>query len=640
MLACGARASAQALPPTEPATTAQAEKTLPAPEVVDKKTATERRLAAEAACAARDPACDWVSTFSSLERSSIRRTLQAHGYEVEPAPWGKVIGKIHVHNEDVFAERNWLQFFNLFHVTTRSPSIRNELTINEGELWDDERIGESSRRLKDPVFTTVVAIVPVKSADDGKVDVLVVTRDVWSLRLNTQYTIQETSLTNFIMSLSENNFLGRRKTVALGLTMDQGSIAVGPLYIDKNFLGQHLDFRFRLDKIFVRKSLDVITANALNPMAAPIPTGDPGGIQDDGVLRSEGSAATVTLSKTLWSLASKWGAGASFGYRNAVSRSFLRTGLRPYDDPDTPERDNVPREYRLKTWSTSANVTRQWGGAYKQQLEIGHTVSSTTPSLLGTFALDPMLEAHFIRDVFPRTELVSAPYISWSLFRAKYATIRNVDTFELAEDIRFGPDASVTLSQGLEALGSDRNFTRPSITAGWTLPWCRDGFVRLSAGGSIRIQGGETIDNTATAQIRAASPTYRYLRVLTQVHMETRWNDTQNAFYTLGSDSGLRGYGIAQFDGNRRIVGQVEARSVPFPFWVLRVGGVAFYDGGGVASSFGQMQLYHDVGFGMRMLIPQSSRQLFRFDLAFPLVDAPGITAGVPRFSAGFDSYF
>jgi len=33
--------------------------------------------------------------------------------------------------------------------------------------------------------------VPVKSAEPGKVDVLVVTRDIWSLRLNTQYTFQE-----------------------------------------------------------------------------------------------------------------------------------------------------------------------------------------------------------------------------------------------------------------------------------------------------------------------------------------------------------------------------------------------------------------------------------------------------------------
>ena len=90
----------------------------------------------------------------------------------------------------------------------------------------------------------------------------------------------------------------------------------------------------------------------------------------------------------------------------------------------------------------------------------------------------------------------------------------------------------------------------------------------------------------------------------------------------------------------------VELRELPVPDIgesdvLLRVGAVAFYDGGGAANSFGQMKLFHDVGFGLRALVPQSSAQLFRFDLAFPLVAAQGIPAGwPPRFIAGFDSYF
>ena len=53
------------------------------------------------------------------------------------------------------------------------------------------------------------------------------------------------------------------------------------------------------------------------------------------------------------------------------------------------------------------------------------------------------------------------------------------------------------------------------------------------------------------------------------------------------------------------------------------------------------MHIFHDVGIGLRTLIPQTSRELFRFDLAFPLVDAaPGVRAGIPAFTAGFDSYF
>lgn len=610
------------------------------PAVVDKRTATEQRLAAQAACDARAPTCDWVMTFSALERASIRRSLKALGVEVEPSPWGKTIGHISVHNEDVFAEANWLRFFNHFHVTTKERTIRREVTFDEGQLWDPELIAESARRVKDPLYTSVVAILPIKSTTEGQVDVLVITRDIWSLRLNTQYAIQENSLTNLSISISENNFFGRRKTVAMAMLMDQGSVSVGPLFIDKNFLGQHLDFRVRLEKILTRHSLDVVTRDGMH-----IPTTDPGGIQDDGVLRSEGSAATITLNKTLWSLASKWGGGGAITYRNAISRSYFGAGLRAYDNLDTPDPDNLAREYRMRVWSVSASATRRWGNTLKHQLEIGYNVSSTEPSLLPNFPMDPALRQDFIENVFPHNELISDPYVEYSLFLAKYKTVRNVDTFELAEDVQLGPSATVGLAQALELLGSDNNFTRPSLTLGWTFPWGRDGFYRFSAGGQMRIQDGATIDNTATAQVRAATPTLGYVRLVGQVHGETRWHDTQNAYYTLGSDGGLRAYRVSQFFGDRRVVGSLEARSVsiPNPVWLhaLRLGAVVFYEAGGADDTFGRMKIYQDVGFGLRTLVPQTSRELFRFDLAFPLVDAePGVRAGIPSFTAGFDSYF
>jgi hypothetical protein len=243
--------------------------------------------------------------------------------------------------------------------------------------------------------------------------------------------------------------------------------------------------------------------------------------------------------------------------------------------------------------------------------------------------------------VFPRTELISSPFVEYSVFLAKFKTVRNVDTFDLAEDLRLGPNITVGIQQSLKFLGSDYYFTRPSLTGGWTFPWSRDGFVRISAGGQMRFQGGETIDNTATAQVRAATPTLGYFRLVGQTHFETRWNDTQNSFYTLGSDSGLRAYSIGQFIGNRRVAGQIELRSVPVPFWVLRLGAVAFYEVGGVASSFKQMQLHQDIGVGFRMLIPQTARDLFRFDFAKPLDGSQ--TCPLPGnicFIAGFDSYF
>ena len=57
--------------------------------------------------------------------------------------------------------------------------------------------GDSSRAtatlasaVVDPLWTTVVVVIPVKSADDGRVDMFVVTRDVWSLRFNTDFSYQ------------------------------------------------------------------------------------------------------------------------------------------------------------------------------------------------------------------------------------------------------------------------------------------------------------------------------------------------------------------------------------------------------------------------------------------------------------------
>lgn len=609
--------------------------------------ATQARLAATAKCAAHEP-CDWMETLSSLERQSLRRALAAGAVELEPSPWGKTIGRVRVFAEDVFAEKNWLQFFNLFHATTKDNYISEELTIREGELWDDDRVQESQRRVKDPLYHSVVVLVPIKSTEADKVDLLVVTRDVWSLRLNTKYVVQDCesvwynplrgcSLTDLLISVSENNFLGRRKLVALAFDMDQGAVAGGPLYVDKNWLltEHHFELRAGFQRIFTRRSLDIITEDNQR-----IPTGDPKGFQDGGGIRAEGTTANLTLNKPLWALATPWAVGGNITYRDAITRQYLGDGLRSYDDPDTEALELLPRQYRMRTWGVRASATRQWGDDFKHRVEAGYSVSSQRPSLLGSFEFDPVLEDHFRRDVFPRSELVSAPFVEYSMFQARFRMLRNIDTYELAEDVRFGPGASVGLTQTFKTLGSDFRFTRPSFTLNYTVPWGRDGFARVEGGAQIRIQDGDAIDNTATGGFRAVSPTLGYVRVVAQGTLTTRWDDRQNLFYTLGSENGLRAYRIAQQFGDRKALGQVEIRSVPLPFWVLRFGGVVFYEGGSTAASFGQMPYLHDVGIGMRVLVPQTSRELFRFDLAFPLAPAPGTPAGPPRFIAGFDSYF
>ena len=576
------------------------------------------RQRAEESCAARDPGCDWIAALSSLERGSVARALAARGYEPDPLPWGKVIGAIRIYNEEVFAEPSpFLRFFNHFHVTTKESTIHSEAVVRAGEVWDQERIEETARRLRDPLWTSVVAVIPVKAAAPGTVDVLIVTRDIWSLRFNTQYTFQQGKLTNLTTSLSENNFLGRRDVLSAAMTMDQGAMAIGPLFIDKNLLGEHLDFRARVDDILTR---DDLTKHS--------------------TLHSEGSDSTITLSRPLWSLASEWAAGASFTHRFAIDRQFLGTQLRtyPYTDPETMQVTAFDRAYEMRRWGTNAFVTRQWGDELKQQLSLGHGFNSQRPHPLDSFTGDDLQRAAFIAAVLPRSEVTSVPYIEYSFFTPRYRTLRNVTTFDLAEDLRTGPDLDISVGVGLKWLGSDHFFQRLSSAVGWTFLWARDGFVRVAAGLGGRRQHGDLIDNTATVLVRGATPPIAdTVRILAQSSVSTRWNDTQNQFYAIGSDSGLRGFQINEFIGQRYFNLQVEARTLPYPIWVLRIGGVVFYDAGGAANSLAEMALHQDAGLGVRILIPQTSAQLLKFDFAVPV---DGRSRGTIRFLAGFGSEF
>ena len=135
------------------------------------------------------------------------------------------------------------------------------------------------------------------------------------------------------------------------------------------------------------------------------------------------------------------------------------------------------------------------------------------------------------------------------------------------------------------------------------------------------------------APLRLVTPTYKWARIVAESTIATRSRDINNSFFTIGSDNGLRGFLINEFSGTRTgdrlIRTQIELRTTPRPLWVIRYGGVLFYEVGGVGDTFNgnaKIALHHDVGAGFRMLIPQTARDLFRFDFAFPL-DGPNAGA-------------
>ncbi len=578
------------------------------------------RSAMRAICEAGDAGCDRMALLGRLERATLIRALRDRNLIVDPAPTGKRIGRILVVTLPPFGkEVGLLQWANRLHVDSKASIIAREVIARPGDPWSQDAIDETQRKLRDPLFASVALIVPVRSADEtsdpATVDLLVVNRDIFSLRMNSNYELQDRQIIFLALSLSENNFLGRRKLAAFTFTMDQGSIALGPLYIDKNLLGRRLDLRLRGGPIFSRAT---------------------------GAL--EGSDGAITLSRPLWSLKSKWSWNLAVSGGNTVERRFTGASLDTYDaDGDrTTTDDQVPLRYRLRRWSAGGGLVRAWGDRFEQRVTVGYALSSQRPSIqddvVATTA--PAVLDQFRADVLPRSERAGQASVSYEIFTAHYRDYIDIDLYDLAEDVRLGPRLEVGLGAAPRLLGSDRPFGRASLDAAWTVPWGGDGLASLSASLSTRIEDGAAVDRSAQTTLRVVSPATPAGRLVGEVRLAGLFRERGNGYFTLGGDSGLRGFNVGAFKGERRAVAQLEARTRSARFlFGIRWGLLAFYDVGHAADTVRELALQHDVGIGLRSLTPQLSRQVFRFDLAWPLTGDP-VTRFHPRFIAGYSQAF
>lgn len=582
----------------------------------------KQRAAMREACANGDASCERLLLLGNLERQAVVRALMLRNLQIDPAPQGKTVGAIHVWTAPVFGEdEKMFRWANVFHVSSKEYVIEREILLRPGQTFSQDAIDETQRKLRDPVFTTLAVVLPVvpgPGAPPGTVDLLAVSRDIFSLRMNSNYELQDGRFTFLTLSLSENNFLGRRKFIAVVFLMDQATFYLGPLFVDKNLLGKRHDLRMRGGPIFKRSDYQL-----------------------------EGSESSWQLSRPLWSLDSKWSWTVQADHRFAVDRVFVGGGLDTYDAPSTPGDDMLPWEYHQRRWSAGANITRAFGEGIEHRVKGTYDFTSQRPEVLSTFMGSDEARADFIADVLPRNERTGVLYGAYEVFTAKYREYQDVDSYDLAEDTRLGPRAEVSLGAGLRILGSDTNFGKVSVSGGMTQTWARGGLATLGASFSTRFEDRDFVDRVASVSTRVVSPNLGVGRLVAELRLSGIFEDASNTRLALGGDSGLRGYPSGAFvRGDRRInlQGEFRTRSVKL-FLGSRWGALLFYDLGGAANLVDDVKLFQDVGIGIRALGPQLSPEVFRFDLAFPLTkwtDTLGRDHGIwpPRFIAGYRQAF
>ncbi len=568
--------------------------------------------------------------LGKLEREAVDDALAARGLTLEPEAQGKMIAKVHVVNLDVFLarERVPLVWANIFHRTTRESHVLRESLLQAGDRYDQELAEETTRRLQDPSLSNVVALMPVKSTKPGMVELLIVTRDVWSLRFNQDYEAAGSYLAYYTASLSENNLFGWRKNVAAVFVMNQGDMRFGPTYVDPNILGTRLRLRAAFYWIWARES----RAIAAGPL--------------------EGTSSSLTLEYPFWSLARRWGAYASFSHFDGVVRRMGDTGIAQLKLADGTM---IPAIYDQRTINSYESVTRSFPTASLiQRVSLGHEFTLSRPTFTSAFlypAGSPQRD-QFARALFPLSERTSDVFLGYELFTPTYRVLRDFNTFDFREDMRVGPWLWLKVGRASSVVGSERDFTVLQATFDWAVEG-KGGVQSLGASWESRVHDGQATDQLVRGRFALITPLVGgFFRVVVTSNIAVLLENHRRLFFAVGGSSGadgagladgyprsfdsvLRGYPVNQFTGyGAKVTQHIEVRTTALKLAFLRLGGLVFFDAGHAAKDLSSLSLYEDIGFGLRLLIPQLNTYALRADWAFPLRTAR--TPGLPTIHAGW----
>jgi hypothetical protein len=562
-----------------------------------------------------------VPTSSHAQRSyedeRLDKVLESRGLERVEDAEGRPIAKVHIVRHDVFVEDEmWPTFLNVFHALSLEEIVARELLFGVGDPYDTRRIEETTRALRDQGIFALVRIVPVRprgptqpAADTTStataappVEVLVFTRDLWSLRLESSFSFNDGRFDRLSLTLIERNLLGRNVQAAVSFDLLPMTWSLGASFVDRRILSSRLSLAASMALVFTRDSSDL-----------------------------EGSYGSLSFGLPLWDLRERWGFGASIAWNETVGRQLSGTRLLTFDDPATTTAESVPRIWYQDLVSASLTASRQLvTDDFIHRLTFGYAASIRRfePHPDTNLVAGSELERAFVEDVLPPTREQLYPYFRWQLFTPTWETFTDLAAFGLSEDVRAGLGLDLALAFPLEAFGSDVDAMTFELGLTATLADAPDGaLVDLFAGLYGRIEASELIDQLYRVRLRGASPRLFFGRLVLSADVESRVADSARSLVTLGGDNGLRGYPSQYFYafGGDRLRLNLEARTLPLVIGSVHLGGVLFFDAGGVADRLANLELSSSLGLGLRVLLPQFNRFAFRFDLGFPLTG--GFTA-------------
>jgi ssRNA-specific RNase YbeY (16S rRNA maturation enzyme) len=548
--------------------------------------------------------------------------------EIDPQPDGKLIeeilidaGKVILPGDFPLSQYIPWTWLNALHVRTRDEVIARELLFHVGEPFRRDVFEESGRNLRTLFILSVARLVALRGSTPDKVRVLVVTKDQWSLRLNTEFRFDQARLDVLSFQFAEHNLAGRNKRLSVDFGFDPGRFSLGMSYSDLRIWGS-------------RHQLKLIGGLYLSRETSNV----------------EGGQLYFQVGRPLFSLRTRFGWEAKLQVTKDIARYFSGgvIYLRRVKDED------VPDVYRREQVAGQVQVQYSAGIVHKLNLSLGWRVQHQQYNLPDDFP-DTISDAArtAYRQLLPRSESASGPFVGLNLFTARFIRLKDIQTLALTEDLRLGPELNLELRYAWHGFGFSSDYLEASGSLA-SQHYLGDNLFSYQVSAGVRLQygidpRGELLNEYLTAQVREITPAVGPLRLHLSAKLQLRGRDLEQQRMTLGSDSGLRGYAPRAIQGGSLYRVNAELRTKGLNLWTIHVGGVVFYDGGDAPpvlngylrdGSYFATSYRHDVGFGLRLGLPQFNREVIRLDLGFPLESPSPGSVYAPRFSAEFGQAF
>ena len=535
--------------------------------------------------------------LTAFERQTFEECARRLGVapEVEPDPEGKVIERIDVVVLDVFDEHDPVpDFLNVFHTMTKKQVVRRELLFHEGKPYVGARVEESARNLRQlSAQVSLVLALPLQGSAPGRVRVLVIVKDVWSLRLNNKFSVGSHGLQTLALEPSEQNLAGLHTIVAAEFTLAPATYSLGGLLAQRRILGTSLDASIGSNVIYNRDSGD-----------------------------AEGSRGGFVFGNPLRRASQRWAYGVGVFWDDEILRHFTANGSpERYDAPSTPANDGVRVQYRTERYVGGYEAVRSYGLVDKYDLSFGVEVDRRFNRHTPLSGEAPAAERDFLTHWVPRSDTRASPFVQLRTHGERYLHTSELETLALEEDYRLGPEALLRAYPASKSVGSSRDLIGSIVGASMT--WrLGDGLARVVAQNRLEYADHGRHDADVVAEGSFASPRLGFGRVVLDGVIHARYENYLNRTFELGGDTRLRGYPQAGYEGSLKgplaVALNAEFRTSSVDILSMHTGLAAFFDAGDVTARFRDIYLRRSAGIGLRILFPQFDRVVLRGDWAFP----------------------